>query len=221
MTHAQTTRYHNDITGDDMQGYRQMELRMWSMMEDMGVGTTALHRKSEGFHKDPTIERGSSKEIRYAAPVVSPYRTQWPSRSEPAQWEGTGLKTVASINTTGAVDCACRSDESYDSLWEYPAAWTVDNNMNTEWTSRFGALEAQLIYDLGYRRNVAGMTWSFGHVAGRVDVPRPRIKVFGHRMIMAAPTENEVHYADRNDNRSNWQRATCSALPFMSPQVAS
>ncbi|CAK9021217.1 unnamed protein product [Durusdinium trenchii] len=29
------------------------------------------------------------------------------------------------------------------------------------------------------------MTWVFGHIAGRVD----------------------VHYANRNDNRSNWQRA--------------
>eukprot|EP00434_Breviolum_minutum_P001669 symbB.v1.2.001476.t1/scaffold48.1/size388161/9 len=72
-----------------------------------------------------------------------------------------------------------------NSLWEYPPSWTVDDNLNTEWTSRFGALEAQLIYDLGRERNVAGMTWVFGHISGRVD----------------------VHYANRNDNRSNWQRA--------------
>ncbi|CAJ1382713.1 unnamed protein product [Effrenium voratum] len=72
-----------------------------------------------------------------------------------------------------------------DSVWEYPGSWTVDDDLSTEWTSRFGALEARLIYDLGRPRNVAGMTWVFGHIAGRVD----------------------VHYANRNDNRSNWQKA--------------
>ncbi|CAE7545048.1 unnamed protein product [Symbiodinium natans] len=122
-------------------------------------------------------EKGLTFQVRYV--------TMWIQRgfqdAESGQW-GTTIRDFGVLQFSNMVRGKV---PIVDSLWEYPAAWTVDNSMDTEWTSRFGALEAQLIYDLGYRRNIAGMTWVFGHVAGRVD----------------------VHYADRNDNRSNWQRA--------------
>lgn len=122
-------------------------------------------------------EKGLTFQVRYV--------TLWIQRgfqdAETGQW-GTTIRDFGVLQFSNIVRGKVPLTNS---VWEYPPSWTVDNDMSTEWTSRFGALEAKLIYDLGYERNVAGMTWVFGHIAGRVD----------------------VHYANRNDNRSNWQRA--------------
>eukprot|EP00930_Biecheleria_cincta_P003993 TRINITY_DN10489_c0_g1_i1.p1 TRINITY_DN10489_c0_g1~~TRINITY_DN10489_c0_g1_i1.p1 ORF type:complete len:2442 (+),score=348.99 TRINITY_DN10489_c0_g1_i1:330-7655(+) len=53
-------------------------------------------------------------------------------------------------------------------VWEFPAEWTNDVSLSTEWVSRFGAQEVELVYDLGTSKNVAGLEWNFGsYIAGR------------------------------------------------------
>jgi len=75
---------------------------------------------------------------------------------------------------------------STTNVWEYPALWSNDDSLSSEWISRFGAQEAELVYDLGSSKNVAGLDWNFGsHIAGRFF----------------------IHYSPDFTNTTVWKRA--------------
>jgi len=53
---------------------------------------------------------------------------------------------------------------SSDIVWNYPAAWATDTSPNTYWMSRFNAISATLVIDLGVAKNVGGITGKFKHI---------------------------------------------------------
>jgi len=79
--------------------------------------------------------------------------------------------------------------------WSYPAEWAANGDSSNWWMSRFNAERANLIFDLGEDKNIAGISFEFKYAAGHYTMYYSSDNVTWTMVINAAGNTNlDIEY---------------------------
>merc|ERR1719191_1856449 len=86
------------------------------------------------------------------------------SYRDPEYQLGTSIRDIAIYQFRNLAES---QPSGASNTWDYPPSWISDDNRENWWMSKFGAREADVVYDLGSEVNIAGVDIQFKYLARR------------------------------------------------------